>query len=153
MGKFDGHEAVSPRAPRIPLYLLLTPRLMLNKKENSTSWNYLSWESPFGNSPNFLVEGTFILNVSASLFGVARSSICMTLAILMRLGLDQIRQLRYRAVPTKPPYDNNGLPRSSVDHYREMGFQVAIMIRRWLSGLQALVKSYKARYCKMISTY
>ena len=48
----------------------------------------------------------------------------MTLAILNELGLDQ-KDIVIE-LSEQHPYDHNGLPRSSVDHYRKMGFQVAI---------------------------
>ncbi len=70
------------------------------------------------------LPGQLFLNVSASLLSSPNHQKGMTLAILNKLGLsekDIVIELS-----EQHPYDHNGLSRKSVDHYREMGFQVAI---------------------------
>lgn len=70
------------------------------------------------------LPGQLFLNVSASLLSSPDHQKGMTLAILKELGLSQNNIVI--ELSEKHPYDQNGLTHKSVEHYREMGFQVAI---------------------------
>ena len=70
------------------------------------------------------LPGQLFLNVSASLLSSPNHQKGMTLAILEKLGLNQNDIVI--ELSEQHPYDHNGLSRKSVDHYREMGFRVAI---------------------------
>lgn len=70
------------------------------------------------------LPGLLFLNVSASLLGSPNHQKGMTLAILKELGIDQSNIVI--ELSEQHPYDQNGLTHKSVEHYRKMGFQVAI---------------------------
>lgn len=70
------------------------------------------------------LPGQLFLNVSASLLSSPDHQKGMTLSILKDLGLKQHNIVI--ELSEKHPYDQNGLTHQSVEHYREMGFQVAI---------------------------
>ncbi|RDL43315.1 GGDEF domain-containing protein [Marinomonas piezotolerans] len=70
------------------------------------------------------LPGRLFLNVSASLLGSPDHQSGMTLAILNELGVDHENIVI--ELSEQYPYDHNGLSRQSVEHYRRMGFQVAI---------------------------
>jgi diguanylate cyclase (GGDEF)-like protein len=123
-GQIYGHEALS-RGPMNstlfspdPLFTLAQQQGKLHKLE------LLCREKALSKFAKLALKGRLFLNVSASLLASPDHQSGMTLAILKDLGLDQ-KDIVIE-LSEQHPYDHNGLPRSSVDHYREMGFQVAI---------------------------
>ncbi|MBJ7552623.1 bifunctional diguanylate cyclase/phosphodiesterase [Marinomonas ostreistagni] len=70
------------------------------------------------------LPGMLFLNVSASLLSSPDHQKGMTLNILKELGISQ-RNIVIE-LSEQHPYDQNGLSHQSVEHYRQMGFQVAI---------------------------
>ena len=70
------------------------------------------------------LPGQLFLNVSASLLSSPDHQKGMTLAILKELGISQSNIVI--ELSEQHPYDRDGLTHQSVEHYREMGFQVAI---------------------------
>lgn len=123
-GEIYGHEALS-RGPMNstlfspdPLFTLAQQTGKLHKLE------LLCREKALSKFAKLDLKGRLFLNVSASLLGSPDHQSGMTLAILNELGLDQ-KDIVIE-LSEQHPYDHNGLPRSSVDHYRKMGFQVAI---------------------------
>ncbi|MEC8483543.1 MAG: EAL domain-containing protein, partial [Pseudomonadota bacterium] len=70
------------------------------------------------------LPGLLFLNVSASLLSSPDHQKGMTLAILKELGISQSNIVI--ELSEQHPYDQNGLTHQSVEHYRQMGFQVAI---------------------------
>jgi diguanylate cyclase (GGDEF)-like protein len=123
-GKIYGHEALS-RGPKNstlfspdPLFSLATKEGKLHKLE------LLCRERALSKFSILSLKGRLFLNVSASLLASPDHQSGMTLSILNELGLDQ-KDIVIE-LSEQHPYDHNGLPRSSVDHYRKMGFQVAI---------------------------
>lgn len=70
------------------------------------------------------LPGQLFLNVSASLLGSPDHQKGMTLSILNELGLNQKNIVI--ELSEQHPYEQNGLSHKSVEHYRDMGFQVAI---------------------------
>lgn len=70
------------------------------------------------------LPGQLFLNVSASLLSSPDHQKGMTLSILNELGLSQNNIVI--ELSEQHPYDQNGLSHRSVEHYRDMGFQVAI---------------------------
>lgn len=123
-GEIYGHEALS-RGPKNsalfspdPLFTLAQQQGKLHKLE------LLCREKALSKFAQLALPGRLFLNVSASLLSSPDHQSGMTLAILKDLGLNQ-KDIVIE-LSEQHPYDHNGLPRSSVDHYREMGFQVAI---------------------------
>lgn len=70
------------------------------------------------------LPGQLFLNVSASLLSSPDHQKGMTLSILNELGISQGNIVI--ELSEQHPYDQNGLTHQSVEHYRDMGFQVAI---------------------------
>ena len=123
-GKVYGHEALS-RGPKNSALFSPDPLFALAQQEGKLhKLELLCREKALSKFAKLSLEGRLFLNVSASLLASPDHQSGMTLAILNELGLDQ-KDIVIE-LSEQHPYDHNGLPRSSVDHYREMGFQVAI---------------------------
>ncbi|MFT6406514.1 MAG: EAL domain-containing protein (putative c-di-GMP-specific phosphodiesterase class I), partial [Marinomonas primoryensis] len=123
-GKVYGHEALS-RGPKNSALFTPDPLFALAQQEGKLhKLELLCREKALSKFAKLSLEGRLFLNVSASLLASPDHQSGMTLAILNELGLDQ-KDIVIE-LSEQHPYDHNGLPRSSVDHYREMGFQVAI---------------------------
>lgn len=123
-GKIHGHEALS-RGPKNstlfspePLFSLALEAGKLHQLE------ILCREKALSKFAKLQLDGLLFLNVSASLLSSPDHQSGMTLAILQQLGLDQKNIVI--ELSEQHPYDHNGLSRHSVEHYRKMGFQVAI---------------------------
>lgn len=123
-GQVYGHEALS-RGPKNSTLFSPDPLFALAQQEGKLhKLELLCREKALSKFAKLSLEGRLFLNVSASLLASPDHQSGMTLAILNELGLDQ-KDIVIE-LSEQHPYDHNGLPRSSVDHYREMGFQVAI---------------------------
>jgi EAL domain-containing protein (putative c-di-GMP-specific phosphodiesterase class I) len=123
-GEIYGHEALS-RGPKNSSLFSPDPLFALALKEEKLhKLELLCREKALSKFAKLSLEGRLFLNVSASLLSSPDHQSGMTLAILNELGLDQ-KDIVIE-LSEQHPYDHNGLPRSSVDHYRKMGFQVAI---------------------------
>ncbi|BDX04072.1 D-glycero-D-manno-heptose 1-phosphate guanosyltransferase [Marinomonas pontica] len=123
-GEIYGHEALS-RGPMNSALFSPDPLFTLAQQEGKLhKLELLCREKALSKFAKLALKGRLFLNVSASLLGSPEHQSGMTLAILNELGLDQ-KDIVIE-LSEQHPYDHNGLPRSSVEHYREMGFQVAI---------------------------
>jgi diguanylate cyclase (GGDEF)-like protein len=123
-GEIYGHEALS-RGPMNSTLFSPDPLFTLAQQEGKLhKLELLCREKALSKFAKLELKGRLFLNVSASLLGSPDHQSGMTLAILNELGLDQ-KDIVIE-LSEQHPYDHNGLPRSSVDHYRKMGFQVAI---------------------------
>lgn len=123
-GEIYGHEALS-RGPKNSA--LFSPDALFSlalKEEQLHRLELLCREKAISKFSKLNLKGRLFLNVSASLLGSPEHQSGMTLGILNDLGLDQ-KDIVIE-LSEQHPYDHNGLPRSSVEHYRKMGFQVAI---------------------------
>lgn len=123
-GAIYGHEALSRGPKNSPLFSpdalfsLATQEGLLHELE------LLCRERSLTRFSKLSLEGRLFLNVSASLLSSPHHQKGMTLSILNELGLNQ-KDIVIE-LSEQHPYDHNGLSRTSVEHYREMGFQVAI---------------------------
>lgn len=123
-GEIYGHEALSRGPKESPLFFP-DPLFTLAQEEGKLhKLELLCREKALSRFAELSLKGHLFLNVSASLLSSPDHQSGMTLAILQELGLDQ-KDIVIE-LSEQHPYDHNGLPRTSVDHYREMGFQVAI---------------------------
>jgi diguanylate cyclase (GGDEF)-like protein len=123
-GEIYGHEALS-RGPKNSSLFSPDPLFALAQKEQKLhKLELLCREKALSKFSKLALKGRLFLNVSASLLASPDHQSGMTLSILNGLGLDQ-KDIVIE-LSEQHPYDHNGLPRSSVDHYRKMGFQVAI---------------------------
>ena len=123
-GEIYGHEALS-RGPMNSTLFSPDPLFTLAQQEGKLhKLELLCREKAISKFAKLSLQGRLFLNVSASLLGSPEHQSGMTLAILKELGLDQ-KDIVIE-LSEQHPYDHNGLPRSSVEHYRKMGFQVAI---------------------------
>ncbi|PYF79971.1 diguanylate cyclase/phosphodiesterase [Marinomonas alcarazii] len=123
-GEIYGHEALS-RGPMNSTLFSPDPLFTLAQQEGKLhKLELLCREKALSKFAKLSLKGRLFLNVSASLLGSPDHQSGMTLAILNELGLDQ-KDIVIE-LSEQHPYDHNGLPRSSVEHYRKMGFQVAI---------------------------
>ncbi|MBR9882264.1 MAG: GGDEF domain-containing protein [Oceanospirillales bacterium] len=68
--------------------------------------------------------GKLFLNVSASLLSTPDYQHGFTIELLQALGIPQ--EDIVIELSEQHPFDNHGLTRSAVDHYRQMGFRIAI---------------------------
>ncbi|MGR0279336.1 GGDEF domain-containing protein [Marinomonas dokdonensis] len=123
-GKIHGHEALS-RGPKNSSLFSPEPLFSLALKEGKLhELEILCRKKAITKFSTLALEGLLFLNVSASLLSSPDHQSGMTLAILNQLGLDHKKIVI--ELSEQHPYDHNGLSSNSVDHYREMGFQVAI---------------------------
>ncbi|MBJ7537878.1 GGDEF domain-containing protein [Marinomonas transparens] len=123
-GLIYGHEALS-RGPKNSR--LFTPDALFSLALSEGKLHQLEIlcrKHALSRFAHLSLEGRLFLNVSASLLASPDHQSGMTLAILQNLALD-LKNIVIE-LSEQHPYDHNGLPRTSVDHYREMGFQVAI---------------------------
>ncbi|MCV2401705.1 GGDEF domain-containing protein [Marinomonas sp. C2222] len=134
-GKIYGHEALS-RGPKNSTLFSPDPLFSLAQKEGRLhELELLCREKALSKFSALALKGRLFLNVSASLLASPYHESGMTLSILNELGLNQSDIVI--ELSEKYPYDHNGLPRNSVDHYRDMGFKVAIDdLGAGYSGLQ-----------------
>ena len=123
-GKIYGHEALSRGPMNSPLFSPDPLFTLAQQTGNLHKLELLCREKALSKFAKLNLKGRLFLNVSASLLSSPDHQSGMTLAILKELGLDQ-KDIVIE-LSEQHPYDHNGLPRSSVDHYRKMGFQVAI---------------------------
>lgn len=70
------------------------------------------------------LPGKLFLNVSASLLGSPDHQNGMTLSMLEKLNISRERIVI--ELSEQHPFDHHGLSRSAVEHYRRMGFRIAI---------------------------
>ncbi|MBV1788952.1 EAL and GGDEF domain-containing protein [Marinobacterium sp. D7] len=70
------------------------------------------------------MSGKLFLNVSASLLSSSDYQHGFTIELLQALGIPQENIVI--ELSEQHPFDNHGLTRSAVDHYRQMGFRIAI---------------------------
>jgi len=70
------------------------------------------------------IGGKLFLNVSASLLSTPDYQHGFTVELLQTLGIPQ--EDIVIELSEQHPFDNHGLTRSAVDHYRQMGFRIAI---------------------------
>ena len=70
------------------------------------------------------MQGKLFLNVSASLLSTPEHQHGFTLELLEELGIP--REDIVIELSEQHPFDHHGLTRSAVEHYREMGFHIAI---------------------------
>lgn len=70
------------------------------------------------------MQGKLFLNVSASLLSTPEHQHGFTAELLEELGIP--REAIVIELSEQHPFDHHGLTRSSVEHYREMGFNIAI---------------------------
>ncbi|WP_432697459.1 GGDEF domain-containing protein [Marinobacterium sp. YM272] len=70
------------------------------------------------------LQGKLFLNVSASLLSTPEHQHGFTAELLGELGIPQENIVI--ELSEQHPFDHHGLTRSAVDHYREMGFHIAI---------------------------
>lgn len=123
-GEIYGHEALS-RGPKNSMLFSPDPLFTLAQQEGKLhKLELLCREKALSKFAKLALKGRLFLNVSASLLASPDHQKGMTLSILNELGLNQ-KDIVIE-LSEQHPYDHNGLPRSSVDHYRKMGFQVAI---------------------------
>lgn len=123
-GEIYGHEALS-RGPKHSTLFSPDPLFSIAQKEGRLhELELLCREKALSQFSALSLKGRLFLNVSASLLASPYHESGMTLAILNGLGLNQNDIVI--ELSEKYPYDHNGLPRNSVEHYRGMGFKVAI---------------------------
>ncbi|TDO97909.1 GGDEF domain-containing protein [Marinomonas balearica] len=123
-GEVLGHEALSRGPSKTPLF---APDVLFPLAESAGKLHELEILCRSKALSRFVeigLKGKLFLNVSASLLRSPQHQSGMTLAILKDLGLDE-KQIVIE-LSEKHPYDQDGLSHQSVNHYREMGFQVAI---------------------------
>ncbi|TCK04949.1 GGDEF domain-containing protein [Marinobacterium mangrovicola] len=70
------------------------------------------------------MQGKLFLNVSASLLSTPEHQHGFTAELLAELGIP--RENIVVELSEQHPFDHHGLTRSAVEHYREMGFHIAI---------------------------
>ncbi|NLQ17472.1 GGDEF domain-containing protein [Marinomonas sp. M1K-6] len=123
-GEIYGHEALSRGPMNSPLFSPDPLFTLAQKEEKLHKLELLCREKALSKFAKLSLKGRLFLNVSASLLASPDHQSGMTLAILKELGLDQ-KDIVIE-LSEQHPYDHNGLSRNSVEHYRKMGFQVAI---------------------------
>lgn len=123
-GDIYGHEALS-RGPKNTTLFSPDALFSLATRENRLhELELLCRERALSRFAKLALPGRLFLNVSASLLSSPYHQKGMTLNILNDLGLDQKNIII--ELSEQHPYDHNGLSRASVEHYRQMEFQVAI---------------------------
>ncbi|WCN10698.1 GGDEF domain-containing protein [Marinomonas mediterranea] len=123
-GEVFGHEALSRGPIRTPLF---APDVLFPLAESENKLHELEILCRSKALSRFVeldLNGKLFLNVSASLLSSPHHQRGMTLSILRNLGLDEKKIVI--ELSEQHPYDRDGLSHNSVNHYREMGFQVAI---------------------------
>ncbi|WP_133010933.1 GGDEF domain-containing protein [Marinomonas flavescens] len=123
-GKVYGHEALSRGPKNTPLYSPDALFSLATEENRLHELELLCRERALTRYAKLSLPGRLFLNVSASLLSSPYHQKGMTLSILNDLGLDQKDIII--ELSEQHPYDHNGLSRTSVEHYRKMGFQVAI---------------------------
>lgn len=71
-----------------------------------------------------MLQGKLFLNVSASLLSTPEHQHGFTAELLQRLGIPQDNIVI--ELSEQHPFDHHGLTRAAVEHYRQMGFRIAI---------------------------
>lgn len=123
-GKVYGHEALSRGPKNTPLYSPDALFSLATEENRLHELELLCRERALTRYAKLSLPGRLFLNVSASLLSSPYHQKGMTLSILNDLGLAQKDIII--ELSEQHPYDHNGLSRTSVEHYRKMGFQVAI---------------------------
>ncbi|GAB3488093.1 EAL domain-containing protein [Marinomonas epiphytica] len=134
-GQLHGHEALT-RGPHDTS--LFTPDTLFSlalKEGKLHPLEILCREQALSRFSELQLKGKLYLNVSASLLCSPDHQKGMTLSLLQELGLSQNDIVI--ELSEQHPYEDHGLPNNSVEHYRNMGFQVAIDdLGAGYSGLQ-----------------
>lgn len=134
-GQLHGHEALT-RGPQGSS--LFTPDALFSlalEEDKLHPLEILCREQALLRFSQLQLPGKLYLNVSASLLCSPDHQKGMTLSLLQELGLSQ-KDIVIE-LSEQHPYEDHGLPNNSVEHYRNMGFQVAIDdLGAGYSGLQ-----------------
>ncbi|MEL0622624.1 bifunctional diguanylate cyclase/phosphodiesterase [Marinomonas arenicola] len=123
-GAIYGNEALSRGPENTPLFTPDALFTLATEEHRLHELELLCRERALTRFAKLALPGRLFLNVSASLLSSPYHQKGMTLNILNDLGLNQKDIII--ELSEQHPYDHNGLSRTSVEHYRKMGFQVAI---------------------------
>lgn len=156
-GEIYGHEALS-RGPENSALFYPDVLFSFAQQENRLhDLELLCREKALSRFANLSLKGRLFLNVSASLLSSPNHQKGMTLSILNDLGLNQ--EDIVIELSEQHPYEHDGLSRVGVEHYRKMGFSVAIDdlgvgysgLRLW-SELQPDIVKIDKHFVKNIDT-
>ncbi|REG82636.1 GGDEF domain-containing protein [Marinomonas pollencensis] len=123
-GAIYGNEALSRGPANTELFTPDALFTLAMQEQRLHELELLCRERALSRFAKLALPGRLFLNVSASLLSSPYHQKGMTLNILNELGLNQKDIII--ELSEQHPYDHNGLSRTSVEHYREMGFPVAI---------------------------
>jgi len=123
-GELYGHEALS-RGPKDSI--LHSPLALFQVAEENHKLNQLELlcrEKAIAEFAKLRLPGKLFLNVSASLLNSPEHQKGMTLAILKRLNIAQHNIVMELSEQHK--FEQDSPSKSTIEHYRKMGFKVAI---------------------------
>mgnify|MGYP005986916127 FL=1 len=123
-GELYGHEALSRGPKGSDLYSPMALFQVAEKNQKLHQLELLCREKAIVKFAELALPGKLFLNVSASLLSSPEHQKGMTLAILKRLNIAQHNIVMELSEQHK--FEHDGLSQATVEHYRQMGFKVAI---------------------------
>lgn len=123
-GELYGHEALSRGPLDSPLRSPLALFQVAEQSQRLHQLELLCREKAIAKFAELALPGKLFLNVSASLLSSPEHQKGMTLAILQRLNLAQHNIVMELSEQHK--FEQDGLSHVTIEHYRQMGFKVAI---------------------------
>ena len=123
-GDLYGHEALSRGPMDSPLRSPLKLFQVAEKNQKLHQLELLCREKAIVKFADLALPGKLFLNVSASLLSSPEHQKGMTLAILQRLNIAQHNIVMELSEQHK--FEHDGLSHATIEHYRQMGFKVAI---------------------------
>ncbi|MGB0944357.1 MAG: GGDEF domain-containing protein [Marinomonas sp.] len=123
-GELYGHEALSRGPKESDLHSPLTLFQLAEENNKLHQLELLCREKAIVRFAELALPGKLFLNVSASLLSSPEHQKGMTLAILERLNIAQHNIVMELSEQHK--FEHDGLSHATIEHYRQMGFKVAI---------------------------
>lgn len=123
-GELYGHEALSRGPKSSSLHSPLALFQVAEENQKLHQLELLCREKAIVKFAELKLPGKLFLNVSASLLSSKEHQKGMTLAILKRLNIAQNNIVMELSEQHK--FEQNSLSQTTVEHYRQMGFKVAI---------------------------
>ncbi|EAQ65778.1 Signaling protein (EAL,CBS,GGDEF domains) [Marinomonas sp. MED121] len=123
-GELYGHEALTRGPKNSSLHSPLQLFTLAEEHKKLHQLEIMCREKAIIKFAELALPGKLFLNVSASLLGSPEHQKGMTLAILDRLNIAQHNIVMELSEQHK--FEHDGLSHATIEHYRKMGFKVAI---------------------------